>query len=103
MILHFITPYCPLLDNLLKVLILGLIMKKRLGIQVADYYETLGLGRGASDAEIKKAYRRLAMQYHPDRNAGDKASEEEFKKVSEAYAVLSDPQKKKQYDTFGSA
>lgn len=68
-----------------------------------DYYEVLGLSRGASADEIKKAYRRLAMKYHPDRNNGDKAAEEKFKAVGEAYAVLSDPQKKAAYDQYGKA
>ena len=72
-------------------------------IELADYYQELGLQKGASDSEIKKAYRKLALKFHPDRNAGNKNSEERFKKISEAYAVLSDPEKRKQYDTFGSA
>lgn len=66
-----------------------------------DYYEVLGVPRGASDSEVKKAYRKLAHQYHPDKNPGDKLSEEKFKEASEAYAVLSDHQKKSQYDKFG--
>ena len=67
-----------------------------------DYYQTLGVNKSASAEEIKKAYRKLAMKYHPDHTKGDKASEEKFKKISEAYAVLSDEEKRKQYDTFGS-
>lgn len=68
-----------------------------------DYYNILGTDKSASAAEIKKAYRKLAMKYHPDKTKGDKALEEKFKKISEAYAVLSDSEKKKQYDTYGSA
>ncbi|MEJ2659937.1 MAG: J domain-containing protein [Desulfobacteraceae bacterium] len=68
-----------------------------------DYYKTLGVGKSASTNDIKKAYRKLAMKYHPDHTKGDKAAEEKFKKITEAYAVLSDPEKRKQYDTFGSA
>ncbi len=68
-----------------------------------DYYKTLGIDKNASDSDIKKAYRKLAMKYHPDHTKGDKTAEEKFKKVSEAYAVLSDPEKRKQYDTYGSA
>jgi curved DNA-binding protein len=67
-----------------------------------DYYQLLGVGKGASQGEIKKAYRKLAMQYHPDHTKGDKAAEEKFKKISEAYAVLSDKEKRKEYDTFGA-
>ena len=59
-----------------------------------DYYEVLGLDREASEAELKKAYRRLAMKYHPDRNSDDPAAEEKFKEASEAYEILTDPQKK---------
>jgi curved DNA-binding protein len=68
---------------------------------VRNYYEILGVDKTASEADLKKAYRKLAMQYHPDRNQGDKAAEEKFKEINEAYAVLSDPQKKRQYDTVG--
>lgn len=68
-----------------------------------DYYKILGVNKSASDKEIKKAYRKLAMKYHPDHAKGDKASEETFKQISEAYAVLSDKEKRRQYDTFGSA
>ena len=68
-----------------------------------DYYELLGIVRSAGEDEVKKAYRKLALQYHPDRNPGDKQAEERFKEVSEAYQVLSDPQKRAQYDKFGHA
>jgi curved DNA-binding protein len=67
-----------------------------------DYYKILGVAKDASTEEIKKAYRKLALKYHPDRNQGNKESEEKFKEANEAYAVLSDPEKRKQYDTFGS-
>lgn len=66
-----------------------------------DYYEVLGVSRDASDAEIKKAYRTLAMQHHPDRNSGDAEAEELFKEASEAYQVLSEPEKRSAYDRFG--
>lgn len=68
-----------------------------------DYYKMLGVKKSASEEEIKKAYRKLAMKYHPDHTKGDKRAEETFKTISEAYAVLSDKEKRKQYDTFGSA
>jgi len=68
-----------------------------------DYYKTLGIDKSASDADIKKAYRKLAMKYHPDKTKGDKTAEEMFKNISEAYAVLSDKEKRQQYDTYGSS
>ena len=67
-----------------------------------DYYQILGVNKDTSKEEIKKAYRKLAMKYHPDHAKGDKAAEEKFKKISEAYAVLSDDDKRKEYDTFGA-
>jgi len=67
-----------------------------------DYYKILGVSKSASKDEIKKAYRKLALKYHPDQNQGDKAAEDKFKEISEAYAVLSDPEKRKQYDMFGA-
>lgn len=66
-----------------------------------DYYEVLGITRDADEREIKKAYKRLAMKYHPDRNKGDKSTEEQFKEVKEAYEILTDPQKKAAYDQYG--
>ena len=68
-----------------------------------DYYEVLGVDRGADEATIKKAYRQLAKKYHPDMNPGDKEAEKKFKEASEAYSVLSDPEKRRQYDQFGHA
>ncbi len=69
--------------------------------QKRDYYEVLGVDRGADDASIKKAYRQLAKKYHPDMNPGDAEAEKKFKEASEAYAILSDPDKRRQYDQFG--
>src|SRR5438309_5390826 len=66
-----------------------------------DYYEILGVERSASSEELKRACRRLAMQYHPDRNHGDTTAGERFKEANEAYQVLSDPQKRRSYDMFG--
>src|ERR1051325_3143247 len=66
-----------------------------------DYYEVLGLKRDASEEDIKKAYRHLAREHHPDRNPGDKAAESRFKEVQEAYDILSDKTKRAQYDRFG--
>ena len=68
-----------------------------------DYYEVLGVPKNASDADIKKAFRTLAKKYHPDMHPGDKECEEKFKEAQEAYAVLSDAEKRKQYDQFGQA
>src|SRR5438045_4365791 len=68
-----------------------------------DYYEILGVNKTASADEIKKAYRKVAMQFHPDRNPGDKGAEEKFKEAAEAYEVLSDADKRSQYDRFGHA
>ena len=69
--------------------------------QKRDYYEVLGVDRNASEEDIKKAYRKLAKKYHPDVNPGDKEAEKKFKEASEAYAVLSDSEKRRQYDQFG--
>ncbi len=68
-----------------------------------DYYELLGVSKDASETDLKKAFRQLAMKYHPDRNPGDKASEEKFKEINEAYSCLSDPAKRANYDRFGTA
>src|SRR5262245_57424093 len=68
-----------------------------------DYYDVLGVAKGASEEDVKKAYRKLALKYHPDRNPGDKKAEASFKEVAEAYEVLSDDQKRARYDQFGHA
>eukprot|EP00429_Kryptoperidinium_foliaceum_P096368 CAMPEP_0176249864 /NCGR_PEP_ID=MMETSP0121_2-20121125/34191_1 /TAXON_ID=160619 /ORGANISM="Kryptoperidinium foliaceum, Strain CCMP 1326" /LENGTH=177 /DNA_ID=CAMNT_0017589565 /DNA_START=102 /DNA_END=632 /DNA_ORIENTATION=+ len=68
-----------------------------------DYYKVLGVPKAAADADIKKAYKKLALQYHPDKNPGNKQAEEKFKEVAEAYATLSDPQKRRQYDQVRNA
>src|SRR3954468_9878657 len=70
--------------------------------RAGDYYKTLGVDKKATQDEIKKAYRKLARQYHPDRNPGDPKAEERFKEISEAYDVLGDPEKRKKYDRGGS-
>jgi molecular chaperone DnaJ len=68
-----------------------------------DYYDLLGVSRDATADDLKKAFRQLAMKYHPDRNPENKESEEKFKEINEAYSVLSDPQKRAHYDRFGTA
>lgn len=68
-----------------------------------DFYEVLGIDKSASDEEIKRAFKKLALKYHPDRNQGDKEAEEKFKEINEAYQVLSDPEKRQRYDQFGTA
>src|SRR5262244_2789820 len=78
-------------------------MSRTANVTKADYYEVLSVTRTASDQELKAAYRKLAMQYHPDRNPGNAEAEGKFKEASEAYQVLSDPQKRAAYDRFGHA
>ena len=68
-----------------------------------DYYDILGVSKGSSADEIKKAYRKLAIKYHPDKNPNDKSAEEKFKEAAEAYEVLSNPEKKQRYDHYGHA
>src|ERR1022692_4537697 len=72
-------------------------------VSKADYYEVLGVSRDVSDQELKSAYRKQAMKYHPDRNPGDHSAEEKFKEASEAYQVLSDADKRAAYDRYGHA
>src|SRR5436190_4381093 len=69
----------------------------------SDYYEILEVTRSSTDAEIKSAYRKIAMKFHPDRNPGDKSAEDRFKEAAEAYGVLSDPDKRRRYDAYGHA
>ena len=71
--------------------------------QKRDYYDILGVGKTAAADDIKRAYRKLALQFHPDKNPGDKAAEEKFKEAAEAYEVLSDSDKRRRYDQFGHA
>ena len=68
-----------------------------------DYYDVLGVSRESGLDDLKKAFRQLALQYHPDRNPGDRSAEDRFKEINEAYSVLSDPEKRQQYDRFGHA
>ena len=71
--------------------------------QKRDYYDVLGVSKNASESEIKSAYRKLALKYHPDRNPDDASAEEKFKEINEAYSVISDPDKRARYDRFGRA
>src|SRR4029453_16021777 len=72
-----------------------------MAVKFKDYYETIGVSREASEDQIRNAYRKLARKHHPDVNPGAKTAEEKFKEINEAYSVLSDPQKRKQYDSLG--
>src|SRR6266446_7075766 len=74
-----------------------------MAVEFKDYYKTLGVARNASDEEIRKAFRKLARQYHPDVAKDKKAAEEKFKEINEAYEVLSDPEKRKKYDELGAS
>jgi len=74
-----------------------------MAVNKRDYYDVLGVARGASDQDLKKAYRRLAHQYHPDKNQSDPEAEEKFKEAAEAYAVLSNAEQRQRYDRFGHA
>src|ERR1700723_4743869 len=78
-------------------------MSSNTRVSKADYYEVLGVSRDCSEQELKSAYRKQALKYHPDRNPGDQASEEKFKEASEAYQVLSDADKRAAYDRYGHA
>src|SRR6202789_3431260 len=78
-------------------------MSSNTRVSKADYYEVLGVGRDASDQELKSAYRKQAMKFHPDRNPGDHVAEEKFKQASQAYQVLSDADKRAAYDRYGHA
>ena len=74
-----------------------------MGMSKRDFYEVLGVTKSANADEIKKAYRKMAIKYHPDKNPGDKSAEDKFKEAAEAYEVLSNPEKKARYDQFGHA